>query len=318
MTFITKTLEVGRRAANILELDLDGCANSYGVSPCTATLALTNLLNWSQEFDQGTAGPTEGWGIGPIFLTADAALAPDGTMTADRIKRNIGTAQEVRLSQNIDDIQSPVPFNNDQSLSFFVKPFDSSAGSRFVELNFATSAAETAFAVFDIIDGFFVAGGNYVFTGFRSANIEPAINVDPRFTTPGWFRITLNFNTEVFPGVPGVSLRLQDALYATNSGASIGAIGSGCYAWAAQRRPGFNPGKYQVTVGAIVDGMGTVDDLCFNTFGTCQDTPNYVKEVRTYRFIDRLDRPADIIDAAPAITNISYGSTRLVPGGGKR
>jgi len=316
MSFIEKTLEVGRRAANILELDLDACENSYGISPCTATLALTNLLNWSQEFDEVTAGPTEGWQIGPIFLTADAALAPDGTMTADRIMRDIGTAQEVRLHQNIDDVQSSVPLNSDQSISFFVKPFDTSAGNRFVELNFASSGAESAFAVFDIIDGFLVAGGDYTLTNFRSANIEPAINVDPRFTTPGWYRVTLNFNSGTFPGTPEISLRLQDGLYSTNNGASIGPIGSGCFAWAAQRRPGDQPGKYQVTVGAIVDGMGTVDNLCFNTFGTCQDTPNYIKEVRTYRFIDRLDRPADIADAAPAITNISYGPTRLEPGGG--
>jgi len=79
MTFVTKTLEVGRRAANILELDLDACANSYGISPCTATLALTNNFEESQTLDD-----TGAWQFNSFAVVANDALAPDGTMTADK------------------------------------------------------------------------------------------------------------------------------------------------------------------------------------------------------------------------------------------
>lgn len=306
MTFITKTLEVGRRAANILELDLDACENSYGISPCVATLALTNNLEESQTLDN-----TGAWSFAAAAVTANDINAPDGTLTADKL---IATTVTSIQKFHLQDTAAPVipTFLLTYTFSEFFKADE----IQYVQLLYTESLIPTCFANFDILNGIFIDGGNITNTYFVGANIQPAINVDPRFTEPGWFRCSITFTPGLpIPGTEQIGCRLQDSSFPTD-GQFVAAIGDGFHMWGAQFRLGLDPGKYQVTTSAAVDGMGIPDDLCFNTFATCQDTPNYIKEVRTFRFIDRLDRPADILDAAPAITNISYGPTRLVPGGG--
>ncbi len=306
MTFITKTLEVGRRAANILELDLDACENSYGISPCDATLALTNNLEESQTLDDAGA-----WLFNGGSVTANDINAPDGTLTADKLIATTVTSIEKFHGQDTSPPVIPTFL-----LTYTFSEFFKADEIQYVDLLYTEAGIPTCFASFDIRNGIFINGGNITQTYFVGANIEAAINVDPRFTEPGWFRCSITFTPGLpIPGTEHIGCRLQDSSFPTD-GEFIAAIGDGFHFWGAQFRLGLEPGKYQVTTNAAVDGMGNADNLCFNTFDTCQDTPNYVKEVRTFRFIDRLDRPADIIDAAPAITNISYGSTRLDPGGG--
>ena len=80
MTFADKTVVVGREAASILELDLDGCARRYGISPCAATLALTNFLLRSEEINNGA------WTKVNVTVTADQVANPEnGATTADEI-----------------------------------------------------------------------------------------------------------------------------------------------------------------------------------------------------------------------------------------
>jgi len=307
MTFVTKTLDVGRRAANILELDLDACANSYGISPCTATLALTNNVEESQTLDD-----TGVWQFAAAAVSANVALAPDGLMTADKLFATTVTSIE-KFHRQDTTVGPAIPiFTRTYTYSEFFKADE----IQFVSLNYWEAGIETCFANFDLVAGSFVDGGNATNDYFVSADIEPAINVDPRFTEPGWFRLQMTFTPGLpIPGVEHIGFRLQSSAFPVN-GEFIAAINDGVLMWGAQIREGTEPGKYQVTTTAVVDGMGIADDLCFNSFATCQDTPNYIKEVRTFRFIDRLDRPIGIVDAVPAITNISYGPTRLEPGGG--
>lgn len=306
MTFITKTLEVGRRAANILELDLDVCENSYGILPCTATLALTNNLEESQTLDD-----TGAWLFGAGAVIANDTNAPDGTLTADKL-----IATSVLSSEKSHAQDTAPPVIPTFLLTYTYSEFFKADEIQYMQLLYTEASIPTCFASFDIRNGIFIDGGNITNIYFVGANVEPAINVDPRFTEPGWFRCSITFTPGLpIPGTERIGCRLQDSSFPTD-GEFVAAIGDGFHFWGAQFRLGLDPGKYQVTTNAAVDGMGNVDDLCFNTFDTCQDTPNYIKEIRTFRFIDRLDRPADITDAAPAITNISYGPTRLEPGGG--
>ncbi len=321
MTFSTFKTTPGRLAASVLELDLDFCENSYGVSPCTADLALRNDLNYSQDFDQ-TTGAFVGW-AGGLLITPNVVNAPDGTLTADAMERIVATSTEARVFQ-VRDIthQTPMPSNTIIDLSWHVKSKPGSVGERYVELNYASSSTETLFAIFDIIDGHLVACGDYVNSDFISAGIHPARDT----TEVGWFRIWCIFDSGVAPGVEQVSIRFTKPPFPSN-GATSGAIGDGIYMWGAQERqlspigqasiivPPNVPGKYVFTFETPIDGMGEIDDLCFNAFGNCQDTPNFVKEIRTLRFIDTLQRPYEFLDAYPAILSVRYAPTVLKPGG---
>jgi len=64
---------------------------------------------------------------------------------------------------------------------------------------------------------------------------------------------------------------------------------------------------------------GSAPLKCFNTFGTCQDTANYAKTTKTFRFSDHI---IDGIQAAgdaptfPTITGVSHSPTVLTPSKG--
>ena len=320
MTFSTFKNTPGRQAANVLELDLDFCENSYGVSPCTADLAFFNDLNYSQDFDQ-TTGSFVGW-AGGLLITPNVVNAPDGTLTADALERIVATASEARVFQ-VRDIthQTPMPSNTLIVLSWHVKAKPDES-ERYVELNYASSSTETLFGIFDIIDGYKVDDGDYVNSDFRKSGIHPVRNT----SEVGWFRIWIIFDSGVAPGVEQVSIRLTKPPF-PSTGITTGAIGDGVYIWGAQERqlspvgqasiidPPNVPGKYAFRFETPIDGMGEIDDLCFNAFGNCQDTPNFIKEVRTLRFIDTLERPYEFLDAYPSILSVRYAPTVLKPGG---
>ncbi len=298
MTFIEKTLEVGRRAANILELDLDGCANSYGISPCTATLALTNNLLRSQQFANAS------WTKAAVITVGDDINAPDGTLTADKIEISFAGAAEKLVYQDATPIPIPT-FNTPYTFSVYGKADD----LQYLEVHYSDGFIEAPYAIFDLFNGAVVDSGDYVGSAFIDAQIH-AVKDSAELR---WFRCMLTFSPPISASTERIGFRLMDS---TLTPSWVGTIGEGLHLWGAQIRAGLQPGKYQVTEAAAVDGMGIADNLCFNTFSTCQDTPNFVKNIRTQRFIDRLDRPAGILDAVPAITNVSYGPTRLEPGGG--
>jgi hypothetical protein len=69
----------------------------------------TNLLLWSQAFDNAAwAANFAGTGSAPV-VTANAALAPDGTMTADQVMFNVGSGT---TSMDISAIQQVVAASN--------------------------------------------------------------------------------------------------------------------------------------------------------------------------------------------------------------
>jgi len=315
MTFATKVTEVGRQAANILELDLDGCTRSYGVAPCTADLALRNDINWSQQFEQTTGGSTPGW-QGGAFTTANQINAPDGTLTADELARIGAGAVVLETLQDRDIGLSLIPNNTGIVDAIYVKSKNET--ERYVMVAYESSSAAVAYAWFDIIDGLLVGtGGSHEIYGAGIRYVHESAEV-------GWFRIWFAFNSETVPGTPQWNFKVTDA---AGNASTSGAIGDGVYIWGAQERPltdvgagaGYAgpivPGKYAVRTTAVIDGGGVIDDLCFNAFGNCQDTANYLKEVRTYRFVDDLVRPTDLIDAYPAVKRVTYAPTRLNPGG---
>lgn len=64
---------------------------------------------------------------------------------------------------------------------------------------------------------------------------------------------------------------------------------------------------------------GAAGSECYNTFGTCQDTGNFTKATKTYRFssvrIDDLQAAGDV-PTIPSLTNVQTAPTILTPGKG--
>ncbi len=318
MTFDTYKETPGRQPATLLELDLDFCTRSYGVSPCAATLALRNDLNWSQEFDQTTAGPTPGWFGG---VTADAINAPDGTLTADEWVRTVATPFQFENLQDRTIGLSVEPSNTAHAYRMCVKPklVGGVVSERYFGIGHFTSGTLMAYAWFDLETGasMGVGGSSTVFHHY--------IRYMEESSEDDWYEVGFIFDSDVPPGTAQIGFFITDASFNVST---AGDIGDGVYIWGAQVRPigpigqaslftgPFVYGKYAVRTTAVVDGMGDPGlDLCFNTFATCQDTANFNRETRTLKFIDTLQRPPNFLEFYPCIKSVTYAPTVLKPGG---
>jgi len=287
MTFATHKDTPGRQAANVLELDLDFCTRSYGVLPCVAILARQNYTLRSQEIDNAAHTKVN------LTVVANSTLGDDGTMTADKIEETAVSGQH----QILQSIASFFVIGRQYTTSAFVRKQER-ARMRILFFD-AVVFGGTILVEIDLFNLTITStGGNP-----DSFGIRPAKN--------GLFRVWVTA-TAVATGTATPHIGLLNDAGLNNY---LGIVGNGIDVWGWQTREGALPGKYAVTTSAVVDGMGVIDDLCFNTFGTCQDTANYNKEVRTLRFIDTLVRPFEFLDAYPAILSVRYAPTVLKPGG---
>lgn len=299
MTFANAKDVPGREPASILELDLDFCTRSYGVSPCTAILALRNDLNYSQEFDQAAVGPTPGWSA---TVTPNAVNAPDGTLTADEFVRTVATPFQFESVQDRDIGLSLETLNTAQAYKMHVKPklVGGVVSERYFGIGHFSSGTLAAYAWFDLETGASMGtgGSDTVFTHY--------IRYMHEAVEPGWYEVGFIFDSGVQPGTE------QVGFFVTNSSFDVstsGDIGDGVYIWGAQQRPvspvgeasiytgPFGYGKYAVRTTAVVDGMGAIDDLCFNTFFSCQDTANYNKAASP----DGVDVDYEIVNVATSV-----------------
>ena len=119
------------------ELRANGSKNAFGYSP--ETFVRRNLLNWSEDFTKAV-WRKEGIGTGSTpIVTANAAIAPDGSMTADRAVFNLNGG-------SASGDMSWLSFNNfttddlsNRALSIYVK----SADSNTYQIYFGTNAGGT-------------------------------------------------------------------------------------------------------------------------------------------------------------------------------
>ena len=296
MTFATHKDTPGRQAANILELDLDYCSRSYGVSPCAATLGLTNDTIRSQEF--GHAAWTKQGGN----VTDDQIANPlTGAVDADEFTETAVTSEHY-ISRTV----TGKDVTKTWALSYYIQ---ANGRERFQLVMFnAASAGNSVRAKFNVASQTVIELANTGDASGAKANIY-------KVGDGGFYRLVLTGIPDTLGGVTdGIIIRVR-GLDDSNNASYLGDVTKGFYAFGAQIREGAYPGKYAVTTSAAVDGLGTADDLCFNTFGTCQDTANFNKEVRTLRFIDTLQRPYQFLDSYPAIVSVRYAPTVLKPGG---
>jgi hypothetical protein len=174
----------------------------------------TNLLLQSEDF-------TTTWSnVGPaLTISANAAISPIGTLTADLLTPTTGVAQH-----RVD--QTPVSSAGLQTFSVYAK----SNGYPWISLRIGGIGKS-----FNVSTG--VVGSTGAAT---SATIENAGN--------GWYRCSIHLAAALANDICRINVENADAIAAVFAGDGV----SGAYFWGAQCVQGSVPGDYQATTSAAL------------------------------------------------------------------
>jgi hypothetical protein len=190
----------------------------------TTTPASVNLLTYTQDFDNAA------WGSIGVTVTANAAVSPDGTSTADKVVATNTASTYRAIARGLTITATPYVY------SVYAKAAEYSL------LRIAEGASGRLYASFDLSNGTVVAGttGGVQFT---SASITAVGN--------GWYRCAVAFTGTAstysldFGGYPaGATLNPYGSQYA---GDGI----SGVFAWGAQLELGSTASAYTKNVGGL-------------------------------------------------------------------
>ena len=174
----------------------------------------TNLTKRSEEFDDGAE-----WAASQITVTPNIAMAPNGTMTADKIVETAVVSQR-QLSSRGDSI----PAGSDGVVSVFVK-----AAERNTVVVGADGPGVRAGGV--IVD---LNTGAQLGTWARSpGNISGAL-LNARQLANGWWHISVSVNNITDIGSMRALVSLTDATSSVSNNSYAGDGVSGVYVWGAQ------------------------------------------------------------------------------------
>jgi hypothetical protein len=136
-----------------------------------AEAAGTNLMQWSQDMDAWPVSPVptgNDWRISNVTVTANAALAPDSTMTADLVSETNVTGEKYIMDWGVYSTGSGAYYTH----SVFVKP----AGRSTFYFDY-----RDAVRTFFNLDTGVISGGSPPNAQFAGRGIIPLAN--------GWFRV---------------------------------------------------------------------------------------------------------------------------------
>ena len=217
MTFATFKDTPGRQPATVLELDLDYCANSYGISPCTATLALINLALQSEDLSTS-------WPATELTVTTNVTgSTPIGSNIADRLIPSVVSSANHRLAQSIGT------FNEQHTISLFA--FAEGYSVLDLQLFNGTDSvyAKVRFELADAISGVIIS------TGLVRHSMQQVVGF------PGWFRCdvtglppTLGLSNQMMIYVKQAGIDTADT-FSGDGTSGIIAVGAQCRAGGALR-----------------------------------------------------------------------------------
>lgn len=193
----------------------------------------TNLFLRSAEFDNAS------WSKTRLTVTADQAIAPDGTLSADKIQPNGNSNNNSWTDQSVNT--GAVLATN----SVYAKP----AGLNWIQLYIGGSSACNAY--FDVANG--VVGTIAGSASNKSASIEPAGN--------GWYRCKLTCTNSA--GAQNVGYTPAEA---DNDSVFAAGTTNGLYVWGAQIEAGAFPTSYIPTAGSQVTRAADTITLATSAF----------------------------------------------------
>lgn len=229
---ISDYVDTGSAAVYVLPYDWDTAGNCCGIR---ATSARTNLITFSSQFDNAYYTKTR------ASITADSAVAPDGTMSADFLSED-GTATS---SHQISTGNIAVTSGSTYVYFKFVKPSSRS----YCALQFNGSFTGNPYAFFDLNANTVTSS-----TGVVTAGVIDAGN--------GWKLVYITATASATGNTQGVLFLCSAAN--TNSYSGDGA--SGLYIWGAELEAGTFPGSPIPTYGATVTRAADLVTLLTNLF----------------------------------------------------
>lgn len=189
----------------------------------TAVATVTNLRQWSQEFDNAA------WDKWQVTVTSNATTAPDGSSTADLVVENTANNSHFIYATSAQNINVPLTFSVYLKAAGRTNVF---VGMFMHEVNGSINAS------IDLTTGQWSVAPN---AGGAASNAGGRIDKLPN----GWYRVSVW-------GVPGVTAgstvetRVQFEGHYAYTGDGV----SGVYLWGAQLEQADAPGGYVVTTNA--------------------------------------------------------------------
>lgn len=269
MTFDVLRKEDARTPVAVCEMLLDGCRYEYGKS-------YTNLLRYSEQFDNAA------WTKSSTTISPDVILAPDGTLTADKIVEDTTASSLHNIEQDL-ACTAGLPY----TFSLYLK-----AGERTKIRMYCTGAAFTLSSCdVDLLAG----------TITKAQGPAEITNYGIEDMGGGWYRAWLTNVADATDTGTFLGLLFDDTGAVGYTGDGV----SGLYVWGGQVIQDSKPGHYVQTTStsttAGCSATGAAGSECYNTFATCQVIPDYTKILKLYRFFQPVSNWPAGVKGYPAL-----------------
>lgn len=220
-----RQLSEGRQEISSIELD---CATGWGPI-YSDRIEATNLYTYSQDFDNAAWTKTSA----SLVVTANAAVAPDGTTTADKIDDQDAPTLSDQLSRSYAVANDAVP----RTFSIYLKQ----GNTTLTRVDTALTGGTAITSSYDIT---WATGTMTLASGVGGGTLTAVGS--------GWYRIAVTL-TNNSSGNVAFSMGVRPAGVTTNAGY--------CYAWGAQLETGTSATEYIATTSAAASRYALLDPI---------------------------------------------------------